>query len=282
MQLFYILLSFIVSGLIFAAELENEGNMSKKLLYEEKFRKEWAQDWVLDGQPDLTVLTVEKDGFLKIKVVAKNVFGSVLWYKQPFKGDIELDFDAYVKDRKGKPILFFMAYPINGKPFFSGARTSFYGEYAWDRIMGLYSIGFLRDLCKDGGKSNFRYLGGNIKDDWRNLSFNSRTPDFKKYWKDADEYQKLWNEYESDSKPSDVADGCTAPGKIYRFTARKIGDRIQFMVDGKMIHDVKHDDKATKEFFAPPDEGYIGFRNFVSDSEVWIGNIKFYSLERKK
>lgn len=250
-----------------------DSNSSKlQLVVEENFQHGWEENWVVEGKPDLKVAS---GGFIDIKTIGPNV----LWYKRPFKGNVEVDFDAYVKSTNAKPILFFMAHPINGKPFFSGTRGSFYGDYAWDRIMGLYSIGFLRDLRADKDTSNFRYLGGHIKDDWRNLTYHSAIPDFKKYWKSQEQYQQSWNEYERDSKPSDASDGCTEIDKVYHFTAKKNGNRIQFFVNGKMIHDVKHDAAASNAFFIPPEEGYLGFRNFVPNSEVWIGNIKVYEIK---
>lgn len=246
-----------------------------KLLMKSDFNKAgWEKDWIIEGKPELKL---ESDGFLRVKTIKPNV----LWYKHPFKGNVKLEFDAYVKDTSAKPIIFFMACPINDKAFFSNQITSFYGDYAWDRLMGLYSIGILRDLRTDNDKSNFRYLGGNIKDDWRNLTFHAGTPEFKKYWKSQAQYKKSWNEYERESKPSGAADGCTEVGKIYHFTVIKSGNRIQLLVNGKIIHDVKHDSKATKTFFAPPEEGYIGFRNFLKDSEIWIGNIKVYEQSAK-
>jgi hypothetical protein len=239
---------------------------------EEGFKPGWKKNWIVEGKANLRV---DGNGFLRIKTIEPNV----LWYKYPFTGNVRVEFDAYVKDTNAKPIVFFMAHPVNGKPFFSEQRTSFYGDYAWDRIMGLYSIGILRDLRTDNDKSNFRYLGGNIKDEWRNLTFYAGTPDFKKYWKSQKLYKKSWNEYENGSKPSAVADGCTEVGKIYHFTLQKTGNRIQLLTDGKTIHDVKHDVSATKRFFAPPGEGYFGIRNFIPNSEVWIGNIKVFEQE---
>ncbi|MEW6358664.1 MAG: DUF1961 family protein [Planctomycetota bacterium] len=224
-----------------------------KVLFEDRFTGN-LDAYLLEGEGKASV---SDDGRLCIETKTP----TVLWIKQEFPGDVRMDFDAMTPDAKTRAILMFLAKGAGGESIFSWERKGDYNEYAMDGKMVLYTIGMLRGFTK--GESNLRKLGALFKPEWKLLAL-SRKDEVSK-----EERKRINDDFQKGTIMGGAMDGCDL-SKVQHITCIKKGTQIQYLTDGKVVHDVSDDGSFGGE---PLKGGWIGFRNFGKDTKVFYDNL---------
>jgi len=235
-----------------------------ELVFNEDFSQPSALDsWKLDGAAKVSITP---DGMLLIETIEKEINGekthcSVLWYSQPFRGDLRFVFDGKAEP-SSRCIFFFNAQPRRHESIFDWSRPlARYGDYAWDDRIELYTLGILRS---DQTIVNLRHLGDALIERWKKLdTLPKRHPERKRIYREFQEKTIL----ASYTSPFDD------PDKVYHFDLRVVGNRISLAVDGKQMFDIVDSERAGK----PLRGGYFGFRNF-KPTRAWYDNLRVYKL----
>lgn len=233
-----------------------------QLVFSEDFSSPQAlARWKLDG---VATPSITADGRLLIATQTKEIGGkparcSVLWYSQPFDGDLRFEFDGKA-DPKSRCIFFFNARPLKHKSIFDWQRPrADYGNYAWDERIELYTLGMLRS---DQERVNLRYLGGPLASYWRQLDTLPRRDPKRK---------KINREFQEKTIPVDYASPFADAEKTYHFDLRAVGNRLTLLIDGKQMFDLIDKHRAKR----PLRGGCFGFRNF-KPTRAWYDNVRVY------
>lgn len=225
---------------------------------EEEFSDEtWKDRWRLEGFADLSLGEEGDARFLKI--LTRTGDGkkdeSVLWYREPVRGDLRFLFRARAED-KNRSIFLFNANPTAA----SGLKSIFdvpredaqYVRYAGTETIEMYSIGILRS---DEKRCNLRYLGGGAV----------KTPNLP---------NKLHSPVIS-SHPSPYEG---KPDAWFEFDLRVEGKKITFRVNGKVVAEVEDPGRseALGTAWTPlTNGGHFGFRNFQPNTAC-IDSVRVY------
>jgi len=209
-----------------------------KLNYDEQFT-EGISDWHLEGDGE-AVLT--ENGELKL-LAYQGGNGLVLWAPIELSGSFQLEYEVNISDSCGTNSIFFCAQDISGE-----------------------------DLLKST-KSRTGKLNDYINSSMRNYMITYHTLDVKGNEKSQSRLRK--NPHYLMLSHAD-SDPCIT-GNRHQIDIAKMSNRIQFYVNGGLIHDIR--DKGG--FDAPVYmQGRLGFRiePVDTDASVLIHRVKLYQL----
>jgi hypothetical protein len=209
------------------------------LIYNDQF-KQGISDWHLEG--DGKAVLTEKNEIELLAYSGGN--GLVLWAPIELSGSFQLEYEVDIRDSCGTNTVIFCAQDSNGEDILntSQTRTGELSDYVTGSIRN-YMITY-NTLDNEGNKKNQSRLRKNPQ------------------------YMMLSN---SDNDPC-------IEGRHYLIDIVKMSNRIQFFVNGKLIHDIR--DKGG--FDAPVYmEGRLGFRiePFDKDASILIYRVKLYQLD---
>ena len=189
-----------------------------------------------------------------------NTKASVYWADGVFQSPVLFDMQLRTGDEKCRAILFFMAEGMGGEDIFGWQRpAAFYGDYAYENTMRLYTVGLVREGC--GTENNFRFLGGVLPEHLQIL----RVPPAELTDEQKPLYRQAFADFQPYSIPSTAADGYVL-GQWQRVQVLVAGGLVRVWADGKLLHEVTDPQPLTS--------GRLGFRNFAAGTAIEVRDLR--------
>lgn len=196
------------------------------------------REWFVEGEGEVVI--TEENRLLVAQGVERE--GVVLWTKRDFSESFQLEYEVEIPDTQGMCIVVLCAQGVDGEDILTELppRVGEFDEYVRGRIRG-YSIAYHR-YNADGSS----IPGSRLRKNPGRLLLSHVDPD-----------------------------PCRE-NRHYFIDVVKIGGRIQFFVDGTLIHDVRD-----KGGFGPVyDDGKIGFQiwGMAGVFKIFLDNVRVFRL----